>query len=362
LIEKYTQRESRVVKIEEKYEDKSHSGYMVLIRSQISGYQVLDSALEFKNIGHHIFYSMNEKTTHQGSPVLWTIKKNEFRVLRSDSVYDDKAKTFSIVSGRGNELNFSILGRTPAEKRFKAEEQQIRSASPDDLVPIEIAFHPFWRRLGHTTLRIGESLYELSSKGWKVYGSQGSSARAYLFNNPFFKEQYKRYSPSGMSPTSIGVTMLAPKYKVDQLQVTVQNLVSAQGKEREKFNLYWNNCNQGIMRVLSEVGFEGFSDKGYHGFSSVLSFRQILIDPPLPRIGIYLYPLPGTEISGANIRKWIPKLLYRHNSTRQEVARALPSLYWDAVVFWGKKTSDVIYRFTKLRLWKGHDGYQYLNT
>lgn len=360
LLEKYTSRETRVVCIEEKHDHKNHVGYAVLIKSNIEGYQVLDAALEFKNIGHQTFYNLHEKSSHQGLSVVWVLKTDAFCVLQSRSLYDEKTKSFTIFSGEGRELKFSFLGRTPTEKKFSREEQQIRLAAPDEFVPIEICFHPFWRRLGHTTLRMGEALYELSSKGWKSH--LGKQARAYLFNNPYFKEQYKLYSAAGMSPTSIGVTLMVKKSQVERLQVILQNLVSAQGKEREKFNLYLNNCNQGIMRVLTEAGISGFTDKGYHGFSAVLSFRKILVEPHLEQVGLTLYPLPGTEINEALIRRWIPRLLYRHNSTMMEVSRALPSLYWDAVVFWCKRVSDVIFKFTKLRLWKGRDGYQYLNT
>jgi hypothetical protein len=45
-----------------------------------------------------------------------------------------------------------------------------------------------------------------------------------------------------------------------------------------------------------------------------------------------------------------------------EIFRAIPSLAWDSIVFGCRRLSDLIYKVFKVRLWKGLDAYQYLNT
>ncbi|MDG0816273.1 hypothetical protein [Bdellovibrio svalbardensis] len=233
-------------------------------------------------------------------------------------------KSLSIFGERGQELHFHVMGRTPAERRFENEEALIAAAQGSQLVPIEINFHPFWRPLGHTTLRIGRHLFELSATGWKAHNQGANTARAFIFNNPFFRKQLGLFSDQGMPPISIGVTLLVPKDKVEVLQVILENLAASQGAQKEKFSLLKNNCNQGIVRVLTQAGIEGFDHKGYLEFSTVLTYRQLLLDPQYPVEGLRIYPLPNTNFDEATLRSWIPALLYRNNTVSREVRRALP--------------------------------------
>lgn len=357
MIERYTKLDSRVAVIETRVEDKSRRTYAIVIREGKS-FRVLIPSGQLPSVNNtHLSSAIEKRRMPDGTMMELELLHTEFRVIHPKITWSEKNKIFSIISGTGKELAFNVTGRTPAEKRFKREEDEIRQAEAEQLVPIEIGFHPFWRRLGHTTLRIGESLYELSSKGWKVHGAGADSARAYLFNNPFFKSQYAIYAPTGMPPISIGVTMMAPKHKVERLQVILENLVAAQGRKAEKFSLMLNNCNQGIMRVLTLAGFEGFTENGYLGFSSVLSFRRVLLYPPLNATSLHIYPLPGSEITETNLRRWVPRLVYRYNNELMEMTRAIPSLLWDMVVFFAKRVNNILYKYTKVRLWNDADLY-----
>lgn len=358
LIERYTKLDSRVAVIETRILDKSRRTYAILIREPKESFRVLIPSGQAPEVHDTILKETCEaRRLSDGTPFELELLHTEFRVFHPKYKWSERNKIFSIISGTGKELAFTVTGRTPAEKRFKREEEEIRAAAAEQLVPIEIGFHPFWRRLGHTTLRIGESLYELSSKGWKVHGAGADSARAYLFNNPFFKAQYAIYSASGMPPISIGVTLLAKKQNVERLQLTLENLVAAQGRNKEKFSLMLNNCNQGIMRVLTLAGFEGFTEKGYMGFSSVLSFRRVLLYPPLRAVALHIYPLPGSEITETNLRRWVPRLVYRYNSVVMEMTRAIPSLLWDMLVFFAKRVNKILYKYTKVRIWNDADLY-----
>lgn len=254
----------------------------------------------------------------------FSLLENKILIQKSQEEWTNQKKSFSLFGEIGQELNFQIMGRTPAEKRFDREADIIQNASPDQLVPIEINYHPFWRPLGHTTLRVGKHLYELSATGWKAHNSGANTARAFIFNNPFFRKQLKVFADKNIAPMSIGVTLMVAKSKVDVLLIILENLAAAQGPSKEKFSLIKNNCNQGIVRVLTQAGIEGFDHKGYLEFSTVLTYRQILLNPLHPVEGLRIYPLPNTQFTQAEARRWVPTLLYRSNSVSRELMRALP--------------------------------------
>lgn len=254
----------------------------------------------------------------------YLLLENKILVQNSQEEWTNQKKNFALFGAEGQELNIQIMGRTPAEKRFDREAEIIDKAAPEQLVPIEINYHPFWRPLGHTTLRVGKHLYELSATGWKAHNSGANTARAFIFNNPFFKKQLRLFADKNIAPMSIGVTLMVPKTKVDVLLIILENLAAAQGSQKEKFSLLKNNCNQGIVRVLTQAGIEGFDHKGYLEFSTVLTYRQILLNPQHPVEGIRIYPLPNTQFTQAEVRRWIPVLLYRSNSISREIIRALP--------------------------------------
>lgn len=275
----------------------------------------------------------------------------QFRLLEScvmvtppQGEWTAQKKSLSVFGDNGQELHFQVTGRTPAERRFEKDEEAIAKAEGSQLVPLEINFHPFWRPLGHTTLRIGRALYELSATGWKAHNHGSNIARAFIFNNPFFRKQLSLFADQGMPPMSLGVTLMVPKEKVDVLQIILQNLVAAQGPHKEKFSLLKNNCNQGIVRVLTQAGIEGFDHKGYLEFSTVLTYRELLLNPPYTVEGLRVYPLPNTTFDEAKIRSWIPVLLYRNNNVSLEVRRALPVFPRDFIFINWKRLLDFVRR------------------
>ncbi len=251
----------------------------------------------------------------------------DLQVSHPPSVWNDKNKSITLIGDNGRQLDFTISGRTPTEKRFAREEEIIKNAGPNDLVPMEIYFLPYYRPLGHTAVRIGGSLYELQMKGWKAHADGTNSPRAFLFNNPFFRSQYAMLKKFGMPPISMGKTIYVEKHKVERLNIILENQVAAKGKAKQKFNILTNNCNQGITRALAQADIGRFETNGYMGFSSVLTFRRFLLESDFPNEKLHIYPLPNMQISEPLLRQWIPQLIYRHNSVRREIIRAFPRYF-----------------------------------
>lgn len=360
LLERFTTRESRMVLIQQSKRDRISRSFAVMVLSKRDGTaEFIDATNRFPQLSQSrwqsLQYSLFDERLEEF--VTYSILENDLRILQPNHKWTEREKRFSIFAGNGKEVPFTVCGRTPAEKRFNLENQIIDASDDNDLVPIEVGFHPFWRRLGHTTLRVGESLFELSSKGWRAHAGGANSARAYLFNNPYFKHQFGLYKHVGMPPVSLSVSLLVTKKQAVQLRSVMRSLSDMEGREREKFSLYWNNCNQGIMRLMEDAGLPGFCSKGYLGFSSILSFRKLLLYPDLPVNACYVYPLPGAVTSETNLRNWIPRLLYRHNTTWLEMTRAIPSLWVDGIAFGFRRVSDIIFKLAKVRLWRGTEPY-----
>lgn len=281
--------------------------------------------------------------------------------VKPHTVVFGKDRRFSLFNNAGDELVFQVIGRTPAENRFQKEAELIAAAADEELVPIEIGFHPFWRRYGHTTLRIGESLYEFSSDGWRAHNTGADSARAYLFNNPFFKSRLSVFSPSGMPPISFAVSREIKAATVRALQKRLDEKCALQGRGREKFNLFLSNCNQKLRGVLRDFGIPGFEERGFFDFSSVLSFNQLLNSPAPDRQRYWVYPLPNTDVTEENLRNWFPRVLYLHNTPGMERRRAIRSVLTDV----GVGIAVLVNKFTmgllRWRVWRGHDEYQHIN-
>jgi hypothetical protein len=248
-------------------------------------------------------------------------------VAHPPSSWNDQKKIITLIGDNGRQLEFTISGRTPTEKRFAKEEELLKNAAPNDLVPMEIYFLPYYRPLGHTAVRIGGALYELQMKGWTAHADGTNSPRAFLFNNPFFRTQYAMLKKFGMPPISMGKTIYVEKYKVDRLQVILENQVAAKGDQKQKFHILKNNCNQGITRSLAQAEIGNFDTTGYMGFSSVLTFRRFLLESQFPGEKLHIYPLPNQQLSEPLLRQWIPQLIYRHNSVRREITRAFPRYF-----------------------------------
>lgn len=281
--------------------------------------------------------------------------------VTAQTVSFGKDRRLSLFNSSGKEIAFQISGRTPTENRFQKEAALIASAGDDELVPFEIGFHPFWRRYGHTTLRIGESMYEFSSEGWRAHNTGTDSARAYLFNNPFFKSRYAEFAPSGMPPISYGVSREAKASLVREMQKILDQKCAYQGPGREKFNLFLNNCNQKLRGVLRDLGIKGFEEKGFIDFSSVLSFNSLLNAPAEFEQKYWIYPLPNTDVTESNLRNWMPKVLYLKNTPNMERKRAVKSVLTDVGVGVAVLVNKLTYGLLRWKIWNGYDNYQHIN-
>lgn len=271
----------------------------------------------------------------------------------------EKEKKFSVFNSLGKEVSFQVSGRTPTERRFAREKAEIAAAKSEDLVPYEILFHPFWRRYGHTTLRIGESLYEFSSDGWRAHNTGLDSARAFVFNNPFFKSRFSVFSETGMPPISFGTTRYAPKEQVQKLSDLLDYKSAVTGRHRERFNLFFYNCNKALRGAFREVGISGFEGGGYLDFSSVLTFNYLLNEAG--KDSAWIYPLPGVEVTADNVRNWVPGVIYLKNTVRRELARAAKSVTLDIGVGVAVAASWLVAKITGVKLWKGPENFQHLN-
>lgn len=315
ILEKYTDFQSRIAAVEV-----GNQVEMVIFLKEISNYESYliinpsssKSGLHLKRVNELVDDHLK-------------IIANGITITHPQTIWSDKSKIITVVAHTGEELKFQVSGRTPTEKRFKKEEEFILAASDTDLVPVEIYFLPYYRPLGHTAIRVGESLYELSMKGWKIHGDGSDSARAFLFNNPFFRTQYNLLSKFGMQPVSFGKTIRLEKVKAMQIRETLNEFVKEVKSKENKFNILTNNCNQGVVRLLHSLGVEGFVPNGYIAFSSVLSFRRYLLESPHSTEAIHIYPLPGTQFNEINLRKYIPGLIYKENDRFKEFKRTFPA-------------------------------------
>lgn len=255
-----------------------------------------------------------------------TLDEDHFSIenIQNDSSIAKSGSKLSLIGYTGKKLDFTLSGRSPTDKRYETDEKRIQSALSSELVPIEIYFHPYYRAFGHTTIRVGKTMYELSTHGWRAHGAPQSSARIFLFNNPFFKTQLENNRHLGMAAFSIGKTILLPKNQVELIQISLQNLCSLKGFKKQSFNLVTNNCNQGILRILNKCGISDLRTNGYYGFSSILSFRRFLFNLSFEGEQLHIYPMPGVDLTIQKIRDEFPKWIYRHNSIQRELKRALP--------------------------------------
>ncbi len=339
LIEKYTQIEARLIPLV--HDDRTLFVNVIQNPIQKNQYFIFDAVGRVPNLHRR------EVRTDFASN--FNLLLNVIHISHCESYWNEKKKQVSLVVANGRRLTFNVSGRTPTEKRFKREEVQRQQALPHETIPVEIYFHSFWRPFGHSSLRVGESLYEMSAKGWKVHDQGANCPRAFLFNNPFFRSQYLKFRRFGMAPISIGITIEIEKAKVDRLQIILQNLLAAKGWHKERFNILFNNCNQGLMRTLSDAGIDGFQTKGFMGFSSVLSFRKMLVRPVHEIKALNIYVLPNIQVSEALLRRWIPSILYKHNTVASEVVRTLP-LYLHTYMYIGQMKITGFLRQVKNKL------------
>ncbi len=254
-------------------------------------------------------------------PVQLHIAPRRLRIMRPDTGEAADRNAVTLIAPTGKALNLVLQGRSAAEKRFRAQERQIAAAGPQEQVPLELCFHPYWFQFGHTTLRVGEALYEFTQHGWKKHHQGADKARGFLFNNPFARKQYAQYAADGMAPMSLGCELQLTRAALSRLEHYLEAEIAAESGPHTAFSLLRNNCNHAIMRAFEHLGLPGFSSAGYRGFSSVLSFRRTLLYPEVPITRIYAYPLPGVEADPEQVRRWMPKRLYTDNNILLELLR-----------------------------------------
>lgn len=220
--------------------------------------------------------------------------------------------SFQLIGAGNRTLNFHIKGRESAERSFDQENERYRNAGPDEEVDVEWIFSPFYVPLGHSTLRIGNKSYEFTKKGWEVHTGGKDSARAFLFNNPFFKKQYEKYKDKGMAPFSVGIPIKIKKAHLEKFQSNIQN---GSAKE-EEFSLIFNNCNQCLLK---NMGPDFVPPNAFEYFSSVLTFRKLMLSSTGP---MNVYALPGVG-SYHRYQNLMPEYLYKDWSHSQEQWRVL---------------------------------------
>jgi hypothetical protein len=222
-----------------------------------------------------------------------------------------KPKTSGVeakVSG-AKELTFAVTGRSAADRLFKEDEQAYQAAALDQPVTVEWLFFPFYMD-GHTALRVGDKVYEFRRKGWRT-----SPARAFLFNNPFFDTQIARHPHLEMPPFSFGTPLSVRKSEVSAFIAKVGAMEDA---GRGWFSFWFNNCNQVPFRFLKKAGVAligGF----YTRFSSVRSYRTLLLHPPVQAQPSRIYPLPSQNGAGEPLGAAIPRFLIEERSALRDV-------------------------------------------
>jgi hypothetical protein len=214
-------------------------------------------------------------------------------------------------------ITFILEGRSTAEGRFKREAEAIRQASAAELVSLEWVYLPFYFIFGHSVLRIGNHLYEFGKQGWRIH----PSARAFLFNNPFFKRRFARYREWGMCPFSFGVPLFISKSLVEKIVETITEQMRSPSQS-QPFSLLLNNCNHRLLDTFRKAGLT-VEFTGFPASSSLRSFHRFLFDSPIRTETPYLYPLPNHKWMTGMYHMHIPEHIYHKDSVAQRAKRIL---------------------------------------
>jgi hypothetical protein len=222
-----------------------------------------------------------------------------------------KPKTSGVeakVSG-DRELTFAAVGRSAADRLFKEDEKAYQDAAPDQPVTVEWLYFPFYMD-GHTALRIGDKIFEFRRKGWRT-----SPARAFLFNNPFFNAQIERHPHLEMPPFTFGTPLSVRKSEVAAFVAKVSAMEDA---GRGWFSFWFNNCNQVPFRFLKKAGVDLIG--GIHTrFSSIRSYRMILLHPPAGAGAPRIYPLPNQNGVGEPLGAAVPRYLVEERNSVRDI-------------------------------------------
>lgn len=242
------------------------------------------------------------------------LKKQGFPHFHVPAGKLEQVKDVVVIDQEHRRLLFEVKGRTAAERSFKLEGETIAAAAPDDEVVVEWIFNPFYLPLGHTSLRVGNRLYEFTRKGWELHGGGTDSARAFLFNNAFFKKQYLQHREKGMPPFSIGIPIHIKKSSVDRIESWIAQYPTS---TQRPFSLLFNNCNQCMIEAFEQAGAAAVGGGSFENFSSVLTFRNLLLTRPPAAAKHSIYPLSGVEMPMQTYHEMIPSFLYEPGQGRE---------------------------------------------
>ncbi len=230
------------------------------------------------------------------------------------------AKEFEVNWKNGATQKFEVLGRSPAEKAFAADAEIIENAGPEEMVPIEWLFLPLYGYTGHSAVRVGDTIYEFTNKGWQVYDEGQRNARAYLYNNPFLKRKAADASRESEFPFSLGVPLSIEKSALMEWMRKVE----VEKGDNQPFSFLQNNCNHSLLRGLRTAcpNFNGMKFDKFELFSSVLTFKKLVKQSGLRQEKIRVYPLPG-KVSALPMQERLPYYLDPIHSEWNEGVRII---------------------------------------
>jgi hypothetical protein len=266
------------------------------------------------------FLQTQEKAPHQMFGIVQR-SQNPIAFLPTKKVNELE---FNVKLSDSETNTFNIVNRNKAGKKFRQEAQSFEDAGPDDDVDIEWIFTPYYVPLGHTNLRIGNSLYEFTSQGWKMHDNGGLTAETFIFNNGFFKKQYQAFKSKGMPPYSIGTSFTMKKREIIKFLASIES----HDPQVDSFSLLTRNCNQCAIDELKKVNFdaEKLSGSRFQEFSSVWTFRRLLHSPPFPIKESNVYHLSGDNEPTQSFQSTFPTYLFKKHTVVDEVLRIIRGL------------------------------------
>jgi hypothetical protein len=262
---------------------------------------------------------INNKSAEVYSPLCESCSRPEALAVKvtPSMVSDKNQRSFSVIDVNGQGHTVKISGRTPTERMISTEGEEFRRAGPEDLVTVEFYFMSLFWPGGHSVIRVGDSVYNFGFDGWSASrGKEG--VNGLLFTNPYTKNMFATYQNIGLPPFNIGMTFRMPKRAVQNVVNQIEAQVSLPAEAKEKFDLMQNNCNQVPLRLFANAGISIADPNGYAGSSSTVTFRDLFLNPPTSASGLNLYPMPGTELTNAQMRAIFPPFLYRHHTLEND--------------------------------------------
>ncbi|MBC7395906.1 MAG: hypothetical protein H7333_00560, partial [Bdellovibrionales bacterium] len=275
LFENFVKKESRIVEVIDSRSPKKMLGLLVMNRNA----ELLVPGNFVSGVSHASLSILPAQFTSNSVPATNDPKKPQF---------------FTIVDFKGKSHEVRVVNRSAVEKIAKSERDQIASASPDDLVPVEFYLLPGFLPGGTTTLRIGDSITHYGAGGWDhPPGTEG--VKRYLINDPWSRRMYLSHRGLELPPFNIGIKILLPKSKVDEIKAALEREYALPESEGCGFKFTSNNCLHNPARIFKSVGVPIEQGKIYSDFSSTLFIRNLFLKPIYPVQSVNIYPFAGNE-------------------------------------------------------------------